>query len=187
MFNNLYYYYKEKEWEVYVIVCIIILLCIWFYNKIFNIKGTWTTTFDWKKSCYTDKYECKQNQESIGEFKCRKFLNNYFKKSFKKIRNIHNPVTNQFLELDCYNEELRLAIEYQGIQHYKYCQFFHKNIDSFRNQQYRDELKRIYCKNLGITLIEVPYYIKEKDIDGYLYQKLIEYGYIYPKYALSKQ
>lgn len=187
MFNYLRYLYNEKQWEIYIAICIIIILCIWFYNKIQNIEGKWTQTIDWKKCKYIDKYECKDNTESIGEFTCRKILNNYLKKPFIKVRNIYNPVTNQFLELDCYNEELQLAVEYQGIQHYKFCPYFHKNKESFRNQQYRDELKRIYCKNLGITLIEVPYTIKKDEIEGYLYQKFVEYGYIYPKYAFSKQ
>lgn len=178
MFEHLYSLYSSRQWELCLGICIIVLLVIWFYNKIRNIEGKWSQSFDWKKLAYTDKYECQENSESIGEFTCRKVLNRYFQKPFNKIRNIYNPVTNQFLELDCYNEELKLAIEYQGIQHYKYCPHFHKNKESFRNQQYRDELKRIYCKQLGITLIEVPYQIKPNEIDGYLYQKLIEYNYI---------
>ena len=72
---------------------------------------------------------------------------------------------------------MQLAVEYQGIQHYKYCPHFHKNFESFRNQQYRDELKKMYCKQLGITLIEVPYYIKTEQINEYLYKQLLNYGY----------
>lgn len=181
MFNYLCYRFRERQWEIYVLVSILILISIWLYNKFWNIEGTWTkhnymTLFDKQETC-EEEQELEQC-ESRGEYKCRNFLNKIFKKPFIKVRNIYNPITHQYLELDCYNDELKLAIEYQGAQHYKYCKFFHKNIESFRNQQYRDELKRIYCKQLGITLIEVPYTVKESQIDNYLFKQLCDYNLI---------
>jgi len=178
MFNYLCYRFRERQWEIYVLVSILILISIWLYNKFWNIEGTWTkhnymTLFDKQETC-EEQEQC----ESRGESKCRNFLNKIFKKPFIKVRNIYNPITHQYLELDCYNDELKLAIEYQGAQHYKYCKFFHKNLESFRNQQYRDELKRIYCKQLGILLIEVPYTVKESQIENYLFKQLCDYSLI---------
>jgi hypothetical protein len=89
-----------------------------------------------------------------------------------------NPVTgSQYnLELDCYNESLRLAVEYQGEQHYKFIPYFHKNREAFLNQKYRDELKRMRCKELGITLIEVPYTEKRR-IREFLTEQLRARGF----------
>lgn len=169
------YWFQEKQWEFYVIISLIIILGIFIYNVINDKKGSWSTTFVNNKNIIEDDIllRCKKNNDSKGEMICRQFLNKYFKKPFIKVRNLYNPVTNQYLELDCYNSELNLAVEYQGKQHYKYTPYFHKNFESFRNQQYRDELKRIFCKDLGITLIEVPYDVK--DIEKYLYNKICQY------------
>lgn len=179
MFNYLCYMFKERQWEIYVLTSIVIILCIWLYNKFWNIEGTWSKKnymkfFERDTTITFEKEKC----ESKGESACRNYLNSVFQRPFEKVRNIYNPVTQQYLELDCYNDDLKLAIEYQGIQHYKFCKFFHKNIESFRNQQYRDELKRIYCRQLGITLIEVPYTVKENNIGTFLFKKLCEHEYI---------
>jgi hypothetical protein len=175
MYNYCKYWFQEKQWELYVGVTIVLILCIFFYNTIRGKKGTWSTRFENNNlllfSSHDSGESCSEfKNESKGELKCRQFLNKYFNKPFIKVRNLYNPVTHQYLELDCYNEDLKLAVEYQGQQHYKHVPYFHKNFESFRNQQYRDELKRIFCRDLGITLVEVPYTVK--DIDGYLWSKL---------------
>lgn len=178
MYNYCKYLFQEKQWELYVGTTIVLILCIFFYNTIRGKKGTWSTRFENNNLLVPiapSTLVCdEKTNESKGEMVCRQFLNKYFSKPFIKVRNLYNPVTHQYLELDCYNEDLRLAVEYQGQQHYKHIPYFHKNFESFRNQQYRDELKRIFCRDLGITLIEVPYTVK--DIEGYLNHKL---QYIY--------
>ena len=68
------------------------------------------------------------------------------------------------LELDGYNEELKLAVEYNGSQHYvKNESHFHRMEGSFEAQQQRDQLKRDECIDLKITLIEVHYSINTFD------------------------
>lgn len=61
-----------------------------------------------------------------------------------------------------------VLIEYQGIQHYKAVNFFGGE-EQFKIQQKYDNMKRQYCKEHGLILIEIPYY----DIDkiNYLYLK----------------
>jgi hypothetical protein len=71
------------------------------------------------------------------------------------------------MELDGYNEELALAFEYQGIQHYEYNTHFHKNFEDFEQRVKDDLLKRELCKIKGVTLIEIPYTID--------YDKMIDY------------
>jgi DNA-directed RNA polymerase subunit RPC12/RpoP len=62
------------------------------------------------------------------------------------------------LELDGYNEELKIAYEYQGIQHYQYDKFFHKgNKENLKLQQERDIWKEIQCYEKEIDLIVIPY------------------------------
>ncbi len=48
-----------------------------------------------------------------------------------------------------------LAFEYQGVQHF--CDFYYFGT-SVRMYQQLDQEKRGYCKQLGITLIEIPYW-----------------------------
>jgi hypothetical protein len=63
--------------------------------------------------------------------------------------------TGRRLELDFYIPELKIAVEVQGAQHYVFVPRFHKNFDDFKDQQKRDELKRIACERLGITLFDI--------------------------------
>jgi hypothetical protein len=49
-------------------------------------------------------------------------------------------------------------IEYNGLQHYEFVDFFHEgNIENFKNQLRRDEKVRNYCSKNNIRLIEIPY------------------------------
>ncbi len=68
------------------------------------------------------------------------------------------------LELDGYNEELKVAIEYNGEQHYKIVDHFHRNgiVDLLKQVEY-DKLKLERCKENGIHVIIVPYYIEDKE------------------------
>ena len=96
-----------------------------------------------------------------------------FNKKFYKIRPdfLRNNITGgNNLEIDCYNDSLKLGVEYNGRQHYDFVPFFHKNKETFYNQKYRDDMKRRLCKENNITLIEVPYTIKIKDIEKYIYR-----------------
>ena len=90
-----------------------------------------------------------------------------FKKqfSFDDLRSEKNyPLRFDFALFDDNNNLIKL-IEFQGIQHYK-------NIDFFTmNPQKNDELKRQYCKDHNIKLLEIPYWDFDKiDID-YLLNK----------------
>ena len=179
---------KIKEWITYVqnnlfeillisSVVIIILVALFRINK----TGSWSDTYYYEPL----KNNIKTKSESIpskGEMRCKQYLEKYFnyKYDFPKSRPdfMVNKVTGDKynLELDCYNSELQLAVEYNGEQHYKYIPFFHKNKEAFYNQKYRDEIKRIRCRDLGIKLIEVPY-TELNNIENYLKKELINLGY----------
>lgn len=70
-------------------------------------------------------------------------------------------------ELDGYsakcgpNKDIKIGFEYQGEQHYRDIPRFKAH--TLEEQQERDQLKRDECEELGINLIEVPYYVKNKE------------------------
>jgi hypothetical protein len=102
-----------------------------------------------------------------------------FNKSFKKIRPdfLKNEKTGSNLEIDIYNDDLKLGIEYSGRQHYEYVPHFHKDHNAFLEQKYRDEIKEKKCKENGIKLIIVPYTVKHKDIQSFIYKEAKNLGY----------
>jgi hypothetical protein len=72
---------------------------------------------------------------------------------------LRNPESGKSLELDCYIPEYKLAVEYNGIQHYKFPSAYHKTEKEFYDQLYRDRLKKKLCDEQGVYLIPVPYWV----------------------------
>lgn len=124
--------------------------------------------------------ESKTKRETKGEKKCREVFEKIFNRSFNKVRPdfIKNDCTDKPLEIDGYNDELKLGFEYQGVQHYKYTPYFHKSENDFEKQKYRDEIKMTECKKNGIKIIEVPYTVDVEDIEDFVVQKLKDEGYL---------
>jgi hypothetical protein len=184
LFSRISYYWNEYGFEILFCLCLIFLII----GGLFQLgkKGTYSkyyfNPFD-GKSTYTEKPQSQapQKKDSTGETICRNYLEKRFNKSFQKARPnfLRNPVTggDYNLELDCFNPELRLALEYNGAQHYKYIPYFHKNKEAFLNQKYRDEMKRVKCKENGIQLIEVPYTVKPHELEDYVYKELLRFGF----------
>ena len=129
-----------------------------------------------KTSFIEDRSFSKSSNEfqSKGEKECKKSIEEITRKPFSKHRPsfLRNEITGKNLELDCYNDELKLAIEYNGIQHYEYTPIFHKNKDVFYNTKYRDKMKETLCQQNGIKLIVVPYTVKLQDIKSYIQEKI---------------
>ena len=177
------------KYGIYAIIfgSIFILIVVWLINKYYSDKLNQDSPFLKRMFGYSkfntntnSDYQPKRKviRESKGELICKEVAEQLFEKPFIKIRpnSLKNNVTGHNLELDIYNDDLKLAIEYNGQQHYKYTPYFHKNEEAFRNQQYRDELKRMMCKNNGITLIEVPYTVKHNLIPQYIKRRAKELG-----------
>jgi hypothetical protein len=83
-----------------------------------------------------------------------------------------NPETNRNLELDCYNDELKIGLEYNGAQHYVYPNAFHKSEKEFISQVRRDEYKHRQCDKRGVYLITVPYDVTVKQMEAYIRERL---------------
>jgi len=113
---------------------------------------------------------------SKGEKICRDTMEKIYGVPFKNTRPywLKNDVTGRCLELDCYNERLKLAVEMNGSQHYKYPNIFHKTHQEFKEQVRRDKLKLKLCKVEGVHLIVVPYNVPHDMIPTYIMYHLPE-------------
>ena len=56
-----------------------------------------------------------------------------------------------------------MAFEYQGEQHYNPRSWVFANKQDFEHQQYRDQVKRKACIDMGIRLIEIPHFVSNTD------------------------
>jgi hypothetical protein len=97
------------------------------------------------------------NHSSKAEDSCREIVERLFNKQFPSVRPnwLKNPMTNRNLELDMYNEELKLAFEYDGQQHREYTPRWHNSQDDFDDQVLRDKMKNKLCRLKGVSLIRV--------------------------------
>jgi hypothetical protein len=145
------------------------------YNAIleFSCKKnhTWKATAasiirgSWCKLCLEHKMENKV-RSIFKELLCKDFTN--CRPDFLK-----NKKTGRNLELDGYNSDLKLAFEYNGVQHYKlkFPQGKHSNLEYV---QTNDNLKKELCEKNGIKLIVVPYTVK--DLKIFISEELHKHG-----------
>ena len=115
--------------------------------------------------------EFESKKQSKGEAECKRVIEHIYGVPFQtQIRPkwLVNPSTGRCLELDLYNENLKLAVEYNGEQHYKYKPYFHKSFKDFKAQVMRDNIKIDLCDELGIYLITVPYNVPVEKIETYI-------------------
>lgn len=121
----------------------------------------------------------KTTPSSKKEEACRRILENIYHRPFNSHRPdfLKNPITNKNLELDCYNEDLKISLEYDGGQHSKYTPAFHgDNKWNFIYQVRKDDFKNKVCKEQNITLIRVPHHIPEYKLEEYIKDKLRKAG-----------
>jgi hypothetical protein len=106
-------------------------------------------------------YGCPNCSKSRSEKLCKFYFEEALMCEFSSCRPdfLKYPKTGRNLELDGYNEEYRIAFEYQGIQHYKdHPKFFHKyENNNLEYQQEKDAWKAKRCEEMGIRLIIIPY------------------------------
>ena len=102
-------------------------------------------------------------------------LEHLFDKQFNKVRPdwLKNEQGNN-LEIDCFNEELKLCVEYNGIQHYEFIEYFHKTEENFQKRKVDDKIKKDKCIEKNYTFIEIPYTIPTENIINYIVKKCNE-------------
>ena len=133
-------------------------------------KASWhsvNTKHHWCPKCN------KEIRESKGEKRCREVFEKLTNKKFptKRPLFLKNPDTGYPLELDGYCEELKLAFEYDGEQHYKSIDCFGGK-DKWIKIQELDNLKDDLCKIADVNLIRIPYTVKQNNIEEYIKNEL---------------
>lgn len=115
-----------------------------------------------------------KNKKSKGEEICCSVMEKIYGLPFYTVRPnfLKNPETGRNLEIDCYNPELKIGVEYNGKQHYVYPNFTGMTKEEFYNQLRRDRFKRESCDLNGVYLITVPYTVKHQDIENYIRERL---------------
>jgi hypothetical protein len=158
-----------------IIVILIILINVMrddiiYYMKNFSDRLSYTVN-------NLKDLESDGNCASSGELESKKVVTALTGKRFHKVRPafLTNPHTGKRLELDLYNEEMKLAVEFNGRQHYEYVPHFHKSFNDFVNQIARDRIKEDLCKAHGVKLISVPYNV---DIYKHISSELRRLGVI---------
>ena len=171
-----------ESWVFWAILLIIIIFIIWLITVKFGFTYSDKNQFiqeDEEQFIQEDKPLIIKNKDfvfnstgrkfgSIGEELTCKVFEEYLSREVEiNLRPdiLKNPETNRNLEYDMYDEETRIAIEYNGEQHYTFPCKFHKDEKSFIDQIYRDDLKHNKSIEHHITLITVPFTIDTCVID----------------------
>ena len=115
---------------------------------------------------------CPKCNMSHAEIRIEKYLksanvNFEEQKVFEDCKNI------KVLPFDFYLPDYRILVEAQGMQHYEPVEYFGGE-KRFKRIQKNDNIKKEYCKNNNIKLIEIPYTDFnriEEILDNYLFPK----------------
>lgn len=92
---------------------------------------------------------------------------------------LRSPVTGRNLELDCYNADHKIALEFQGKHHKTFPHRFHGNDpQNFIRSIQRDLYKKEVCETVGIYLIEVDEGMRPADMTAYIDQHFDYYSYL---------
>lgn len=166
--------WKNYRWELFLVASIIVIFICWIIkNK--NEKGS-KSDID---SIYVPPSSIQKPKKTYkNEDKCREILQNIYGRKFDKVRPhfLKNHKTGKNLELDMYNDDLKLALEYNGIQHRVYVPHFHKSPKDYQNQVERDMLKLQKCRENGITLIVVPDTVRYNELENHIRSELRKCG-----------
>ena len=70
----------------------------------------------------------------------------------------YNVAERGALFVDIYLPHMKLGFEYDGEQHFKYCEHFHGTRENFLRAKRRDAEKDEVCQQKGITLIRMAHF-----------------------------
>ena len=125
---------------------------------------------------------CPECNLYFGETMSRQFFENIFEAEFKK----SYPDWLVGKELDGYNQKLGIAFEFQGEQHYKIITYFKMSEDTLKKNQENDVFKKNKCEEMGVILIQIPYWIKLKNMQNFIIDEFNEKsGKIIKKYFIN--
>lgn len=122
---------------------------------------------------------CPRCKTSIGENAIEDWLKGSklsYKRQFTiKSDEIDRPSHKLVVDFLVEIEDRKYLIEYDGIQHFRFTEAFHKTQEGFEAQQRRDNMLNTYCQNHSdeFTLIRVNYLQSVSEITHILCEKLI--------------
>jgi hypothetical protein len=85
-----------------------------------------------------------------------------------------HPETNEKLELQAFNSDLKIAIEYKDENHYKFPNSINKNYQEFVEENKKNRFKIDLCDKHGVYLIIVPYNVSDDKIPKFIMSHLPE-------------
>ncbi len=108
---------------------------------------------------------CANEKITVREGQCRLIFQRIFNREFPSSRPdfLVNPRTGRKLELDGYDENLKLAFECNGKQHYEIMDLFDNTAEKLDKTKERDEIKKKICEEMGIKLVIIPYWIRNME------------------------
>lgn len=126
---------------------------------------------------------CRDKSEKM----CREICEELTQLKFPKVRPIFllNKDTNRNLEIDCYCEDLNLAIEYNDHTD----KFHHQTDEIYQKQLKRDQLKKNLCEINQTLLIYVPMkysYRTKNAMREYIKQQFIKHNISMPEFPINK-
>ena len=80
-------------------------------------------------------------------------------------------INNKTYYFDFYINDLKLCIEYDGVQHFESIDYFGGE-QAFINCKNNDQIKDKWCNDHNIRIIRIPYYINDVDIEKILLSKI---------------
>lgn len=178
-FGGVKKFWNRWGYTVLIVVTLLIFGWMYFFHKKEKGESDSTTQFIFVNNKESPKKK-RTPTKSKGEIECKAVMESIFGVPFVKIRPdwLMNEETGKNLEIDVYNPDLKIAVEYNGSQHYHFNKYFHKSELDFAKQLQRDEDKRRKCKDKGVLLIEVPYTIDNEKIREFLIHQLKKNGKI---------
>lgn len=137
-----------------------------------NLRWRCARGHEWEANLRNVKHNkswCPICGAGVSERICRAIFEKLFETAFPKARPswLRNTRGN-WMELDGYAEELGVAFEYHGVQHFKEIEFFHATEDAFNLRQQDDQWRAALCLVHGIALVEVPYTVPHDEIESFV-------------------
>lgn len=115
-------------------------------------------------------------KNSLGERICREYFEYFTKRPFVRCYPKWLRTTNTRMQLDGYNDELKISFEYNGKQHYEDVNWYGRKL-CYVNVANRDELKRKLCEKNNVKLLVIKYDIPLRKIGQMIRNFLINTGY----------
>lgn len=137
--------------------------------------------FDMSPDEFLKGNRCPLCRQSKGEKEVEIYLKNlqiYFEPQ-KRFEDCRHKAT---LPFDFYIPSLNVAIEYDGIQHYKPLEVW-GGVEAYKQTKLRDVIKNNYCETNGIRLIRIRY---DQEVEEVLRKELVISNEIYPMPAGHK-